>query len=113
MAEPFADTYEALVERDDALVVVGTVDETVVGFDAYLRFTFTTTGTYYIGVSNANNTLYDATTGGCRDGLHRDRPNENCGGESVVSYLLGLAEMRQMAHMTDRRPALPIRAQGA
>ena len=32
VAEPFAGTYEALVERDDALVVVGTVDETVVGF---------------------------------------------------------------------------------
>ncbi len=34
-------------------------------------------------------------TGSCRDGLHSDRANENRGGESVVSYLLGLAEMRQ------------------
>jgi ribosomal protein S18 acetylase RimI-like enzyme len=32
VAEPFAETYGALVERDDALVLVGTVDETVVGF---------------------------------------------------------------------------------
>ena len=32
VAEPFEDTYVALVGRDDALVVVGTVDETVVGF---------------------------------------------------------------------------------
>ncbi len=32
VAEPFEDTYGALVDRDDALVVVGTVDETVVGF---------------------------------------------------------------------------------
>jgi ribosomal protein S18 acetylase RimI-like enzyme len=32
LAAPFVDTYEALIERDDALVVVGTVDETVVGF---------------------------------------------------------------------------------
>jgi GNAT superfamily N-acetyltransferase len=32
VAEPFAETYRALVERDDALAVVGTVDETVVGF---------------------------------------------------------------------------------
>src|SRR5262249_33773118 len=31
--------------------------------DAYLRFTFTTAGTYYIGVSNNNNTQYDAITG--------------------------------------------------
>ena len=32
VAEPFEDAYGALVDRDDALVVVGTVDETVVGF---------------------------------------------------------------------------------
>jgi hypothetical protein len=58
--------------------------------------------------------LVDVETGSCRDGLHRDRPNENRGGESAVSYLLGLAEMRHMARMTDRQPALlPFRAQGA
>jgi dockerin type I repeat protein/pre-peptidase len=34
-----------------------------VGFDAYLRFTFAAAGTFYIGVSNANNTLYDPVTG--------------------------------------------------
>ena len=33
--------------------------------------------------------------GSCRDGLHPDRANENRGGESVVSYLLGLAEIRR------------------
>ena len=38
-------------------------DESVVGYDAYLRFNFTTAGTYYIGVSNATNTQYDALTG--------------------------------------------------
>jgi len=32
LAEPFEDTYGALIDHDDALVVVGTVDETVVGF---------------------------------------------------------------------------------
>jgi ribosomal protein S18 acetylase RimI-like enzyme len=32
--EPFEDTYGTLIDRDDALVVVGTVDETVVGFGA-------------------------------------------------------------------------------
>src|SRR5262245_24878342 len=38
--------------------------DTVDGFDAYLRFRFATAGTYYIGVSNANNTQYDPVTGG-------------------------------------------------
>jgi hypothetical protein len=37
--------------------------ENTVGFDAYLRFTFTAAGTYYIGVSNANNIQYDPLTG--------------------------------------------------
>lgn len=37
--------------------------ESVLGFDAYLRYTFTSSGTYYIGVSNANNIDYSATTG--------------------------------------------------
>ena len=32
VAPPFEDTYAALLDRDDALVVVGTVDDTVIGF---------------------------------------------------------------------------------
>jgi ribosomal protein S18 acetylase RimI-like enzyme len=32
IAEPFEDAYGALLDRDDTLVVVGTVDETIVGF---------------------------------------------------------------------------------
>jgi GNAT superfamily N-acetyltransferase len=32
VAEPFEDAYGALIDRDDALVVVGTVDETIIGF---------------------------------------------------------------------------------
>jgi glycosyltransferase involved in cell wall biosynthesis len=43
--------------------------------------------------------LVDPETGSCRDGLHPDRANENRGGESVVSYLLSLAEMRQLARL--------------
>ena len=34
IAEPFEDAYAALIDRDDAFVVVGTVDEAVVGFGA-------------------------------------------------------------------------------
>ena len=37
--------------------------ESTVGFDAYLRYTFTTAGTYYVAVSNSGNTAYDAVTG--------------------------------------------------
>jgi hypothetical protein len=69
---------------------------------------------WFTGRNDLSLPLADVVTGSCRDGLHRDRPNENRGGESVVSYLLSLAEMRQVARMTDRRSALPMmQAQGA
>jgi hypothetical protein len=38
--------------------------------------------------------LYVRQTGGCRDGLHADRSNENQGAESLLAFLLSLAEMR-------------------
>ncbi len=37
--------------------------ESALGFDAYLRYTFVTAGTYYLGVSNFNNIQYNALTG--------------------------------------------------
>ena len=33
------------------------------------------------------------TTGGCRDGLHSDRPNENQGAESTLAFLQSLLEL--------------------
>jgi hypothetical protein len=52
---------------------------------------------WFLGSNDLSVALVDAETGSCRDGLHPDRANENRGGESVVSYLLGLAEIRQLA----------------
>jgi glycosyltransferase involved in cell wall biosynthesis len=69
---------------------------------------------WFTGRNDLSVPLVDVETGSCRDGLHRERANENRGGESAVSYLLGLAEMRSMARMMDRQPALlTFRAQGA
>jgi glycosyltransferase involved in cell wall biosynthesis len=66
---------------------------------------------WFIGSNDLLSPLVDLETGSCRDGLHSDRANENKGGESVVSYLLGLAEIRQLARMVGNRtkPA-PLRA---
>jgi len=52
---------------------------------------------WFLGSNDLTLPLVDLDTGSCRDGLHRDRRNENRGGESVVSYLLSLAEMRRLA----------------
>ncbi|WP_026606784.1 glycosyltransferase family 4 protein [Methylocapsa acidiphila] len=52
---------------------------------------------WFFGANDLSLPLVDVESGSCRDGLHSDRANENRGGESVVSYLLGLAEIRQLA----------------
>lgn len=56
---------------------------------------------WFMGSNDLSIPLVDIKTGRCRDGLHPDRANENCGAESVVSYLLGLAEIRQLAQVRD------------
>jgi glycosyltransferase involved in cell wall biosynthesis len=58
---------------------------------------------WFLGSNDVSTPLVDLKTGSCRDGLHPDRPNENRGGESVVSYLLGLSEIRQMARLGEGR----------
>jgi hypothetical protein len=58
---------------------------------------------WFLGSNDLSTSLVDLETGSCRDGLHPDRPNENRGGESVVSYLLGLCEIRQLARLSESR----------
>jgi hypothetical protein len=50
---------------------------------------------WFLGVNDLQVPLYDETTGGCRDGLHPDRVNENQGAESTLSFLLAQLEMRE------------------
>ncbi|MBU0478322.1 glycosyltransferase family 4 protein [bacterium] len=49
---------------------------------------------WFLGRNDLNLPLYDPTTGGCRDGLHPDRVNENQGAESTLSFLQALLELR-------------------
>ena len=50
---------------------------------------------WFLGENDLQTTLVDPESGRCSDGLHPDRPNENKGAESVLSYLLGLVEIRR------------------
>ncbi len=50
---------------------------------------------WFLGENDLQIPLYDAVTGGCRDGLHPDRVNENQGAESTLSFLMALLEMQQ------------------
>jgi glycosyltransferase involved in cell wall biosynthesis len=68
---------------------------------------------WFLGSNDLSASLIDPETGSCRDGLHPDRANENRGGESAVSYLLGLAEIRQLARAGSKRLKPPsLRALG-
>ena len=49
---------------------------------------------WFLGQNRLQQPLYDPSTGGCRDGLHPDRVNENQGAESTLSFLLALLDMR-------------------
>jgi glycosyltransferase involved in cell wall biosynthesis len=49
---------------------------------------------WFLGRNDLNVSIYDPTTGGCRDGLHPDRPNENLGAESTLAFLQSLLELR-------------------
>jgi glycosyltransferase involved in cell wall biosynthesis len=49
---------------------------------------------WFLGKNDLQVPLYDAQTGGCRDGLHPDRVNENQGAESTLSFLMALLEMQ-------------------
>lgn len=51
---------------------------------------------WFLGANDLNVPLVDIATGSCRDGLHPDRANENRGAESVLSYLLGLADLHRL-----------------
>jgi glycosyltransferase involved in cell wall biosynthesis len=49
---------------------------------------------WFLGRNDLDLPLYDPTTGGCRDGLHADRPNENQGAESSLAFLEAVLELR-------------------
>jgi glycosyltransferase involved in cell wall biosynthesis len=48
---------------------------------------------WFLGRNDLGLSLYDPGTGGCRDGLHADRANQNQGAESTLAFLMALAEM--------------------
>jgi len=62
---------------------------------------------WFLGDNDLRKSLYDFTTGGCRDGLHDDRANENQGAESTLAWLMSLLLMHdlQMEQTLDAAPA--------
>ena len=53
---------------------------------------------WFLGRNDLGLSLYDSKTGGCCDGLHMDRVNQNQGAESTLAYLMALSEMELLDH---------------
>lgn len=51
---------------------------------------------WFLGTNKLHSPMYDASTGGCRDGIHVDRINRNQGAESTLAFLLSLVEMQAL-----------------
>jgi hypothetical protein len=62
---------------------------------------------WFLGRNQLHRWLYDTSTGGCRDGLHPDRVNQNQGAEATLAFLLALCEMRGTERI-ETRPLHPI-----
>jgi hypothetical protein len=54
---------------------------------------------WFLGSNDLRIALYDPTTGGCRDGLHPERVNENQGAESTLASLMAQVEMRLLGEI--------------
>ncbi len=68
---------------------------------------------WFLGDNDLQIALYDPITGGCRDGLHPERVNENQGAESTLAFLMAQVEMRLLGEVGHPRlgPAL-VRTSG-
>jgi glycosyltransferase involved in cell wall biosynthesis len=63
---------------------------------------------WFFGRNALGVSMYDKATGGCRDGLHIDRLNENQGAESTLALIQSTLEMMQLA----REHLDPVRVNG-
>jgi glycosyltransferase involved in cell wall biosynthesis len=65
---------------------------------------------WFLGGNDLGLELYSRQTGGCRDGLHSDRGNENQGAESTLAFLMSLAEMRLTQNTASGVPSVALSA---
>jgi len=63
---------------------------------------------WFIGQNHLGQWLYDTSTGGCRDGLHRDRVNQNQGAEATLSFLMALSDMRIYDQVEQQLPLAAV-----
>jgi len=62
---------------------------------------------WFLGRNDLGLPLYDSSNGGCGDGLHEDRVNENQGAESTLAFHLSRAELSYAEHLIEPPPDPP------
>ena len=65
---------------------------------------------WFLGRNALGVSMYDKVTGGCRDGLHIDRLNENQGAESTLAFVQSLLEIKQF--MAEKQVPDKLKANG-
>ncbi len=63
---------------------------------------------WFLGDNDLQIALYDPSTGGCRDGLHPERVNENQGAESTLAFLMAQVEMRLLGDVENSGPTADL-----
>lgn len=82
-----------------ATLVAACLEAGRISGDAAWRRHAQTAFDWFLGQNHLREWVYDPATGGCRDGLHADRPNENQGAESTLAFLMALLDMRRFDGM--------------
>lgn len=59
---------------------------------------------WFLGRNDLGIALADFASGGCRDGLHPERANENQGAESTLAFQISLAELIAAEHRQHHNP---------
>lgn len=63
---------------------------------------------WFLGHNDLRLSLYDGRTGGCRDGLHSDRANQNEGAEATLSFLTALVETRLASRIAGSKARVAV-----
>ena len=58
---------------------------------------------WFLGENHLHQWLYDTSTGGCRDGVHVERVNQNQGAEATLSFLMALCDMQTAGRIEETR----------
>ena len=61
---------------------------------------------WFLGDNDTQSVLYDANTGGCRDGLLPHGPNQNQGAESTLSWLVSLITVHNLIKQGKAKPSV-------